>query len=620
LLRDCIEGHGGYVVKSVGDGFCAAFNNAIEALNAAIAAQLALQAEAWPPPIRLRSRMALHAGAADLRDGDYFGPTLNRASRLLALGHGGQTLLSGVTQDLLHDQLPAGITLRVMGEHVLKDLARPESVFQVCHPELPDTFPRLRSSQELLETESPSIAVLPFVNMSADESNEYFADGLSEELLNVLAKIRGFRVASRTSAWSFKGQHVDIPTVARKLNVANILEGSVRQSGKRVRITAQLIAVATDSHLWSETYDRELEDIFAVQDDIAKSVVQELRRALLGEHAAAVAPEQVKAEVAAAAQGRGSNPEAYKLYLQGRFFVDRWTREDEARGIAYFQQAVAVDASFALAWAGLSRAYANEAGYGWAPFAEGYGRARAAAERALALEPSLAEGHAALAGVRMAHDWDWPGADASFRRALELSPGNADVMRSMAILVGCMGRLDEAIALDREAVALDPLSVPAHRALGRWYLYAGMLDEAEDAVDKALALNPKGGFANYWLGLTMLAQGRADDALRAIGNESNELFRLLGLAIVQHARNRTAASDAALEQLVGKHAAGNALQIAQAHAFRGEPDAAFRWLERGFAERDPGLIDMKPNPLFRNLHADARWAPFLQKMGLSSGL
>src|SRR6202022_4281727 len=227
-----------------------------------------------------------------------------------------------------------GSTLKPLGEHGLKDLARREAVFQLCHPGLRSSFPPLRTAATpLVVEETPSIAVLPFVNISGDEENEYFADGLSEELLNVLTNIRGLRVASRTSAFSFKGKGVDIPTVAQKLNVATVLEGSVRKSGKRVRITAQLIEVASDSHLWSETYDRELDDIFAVQDDIAQSVVKELRAALLGETADKVASTSTAAEVRQAATGRSDNPEAFQLYLQGKFHGERVTQVDSDKAI-----------------------------------------------------------------------------------------------------------------------------------------------------------------------------------------------------------------------------------------------------------------------------------------------
>ena len=411
LVRQCITAHDGHVFKTGGDAFCAAFHTASDALAAALDAQRALHAERWPESAKLRVRMALHSGAVEIRDSDYFGAPLNRVARLLAAGHGGQTLLSESTHDLCRDHLPPLVTAKALGEHGLKDLARREAVFQLCHPDLPQSFPPLKTTLAPLDRETPSIAVLPFLNMSRDEDNEYFADGLSEELLNVLAKIRGLRVASRTSAFFFKGKDIDIPTVAQKLNVATVLEGSVRKSGKRVRITAQLIQVATDSHLWSETYDRELDDIFAVQDDIAQSVVKELRSALLGEGIGAAAEAKAKAEVKAAAAGRADNPEAYRLYLQGRYFIDRMTAADIARGVDYFRQALALDPEFALAWTGLSRAYYIQAGYGWAPVAEGFERARDAAKQALVLAPDLAEGHVCLGNVLEGYDWNWKAAN-----------------------------------------------------------------------------------------------------------------------------------------------------------------------------------------------------------------
>jgi TolB-like protein len=239
---------------------------------------------------------------------------------------------------------------------------------------LPQAFSPLTTPSAPVDENLPSIAVLPFVNMSDDAANEYFADGIAEELLNVLSKIRGLRVASHTSAFSFKGSKIDIPTVAQKLNVATVLEGSVRKFGKRVRITVQLVQVATDSHLWSDTYDRELEDIFAVQDDIARSVVKELRSALLGEKRDSSASAAVKAEVQAAAKGRGTNAEAYRLYLQGRSLVARRTQASVATGIEHLRQAVTIDPEYALAWAALAQAQTIDAGSGgWTPYEEGYG-------------------------------------------------------------------------------------------------------------------------------------------------------------------------------------------------------------------------------------------------------
>jgi adenylate cyclase len=618
LLRRCIETNQGQVFKTAGDAFCAVFATATDAVGAALGAQRGLHAERWPEHAAIRARMALHTGAAELRDDDYFGPPLNQVARLLAIGHGGQTLLSEITHDLCRDRLPAGTTLKSLGEHALKDLVRRETVFQLCHPDLPLAFPPLKTLLAPIDEKVPSIAVLPFVNMSRDEENEYFADGLAEELLNVLSKIRGLRVASRTSAFSFKGSKVDIPTVAQKLNVATILEGSVRKAGKRVRITAQLIEVATDSHLWSDTYDRELEDIFAVQDDIAQSVVKELRNALLAEKPDTTASAAVKSEVQAAAKGRGENAEAYRSYLQARFFEDRSTREDTAKAIEHYRLALELDPQYALAWAGLSRTYGLQAGSSWLPITEGFAKAREGAERALQFEPDRAESQLAMGWIRMYHDWDWQAADKFLRRAVELAPGDAQALRDTAILAGCFGRVDEAVALLRRSAVLDPLSVLVLRSLGRWCYCAGLLEEAEAALKKILDLNPQGARTHYYLGTIRLTQGRLDEALDEFQREGHDTFRLQGLALVQHARGQFAQSDAALRELSEKDPEGSAYQIAQGHAYCDRTDLAFDWLERAYTQRDPGTGVVKTDPLLHKLHGDSRWLPFLEKMGLAA--
>jgi TolB-like protein len=618
LLRDCIDDHDGHVFKTGGDAFCAAFHTASDALAAALDAQRALHREPWPEAAKLRVRMALHSGAVELRDGDYFGAPLNRVARLLAAGHGGQTLLSESTHDLCRDQLPPLASVKALGSHGLKDLGRPEAVFQVCHPDLPQSFPPLKSQAAPVDKETPSIAVLPFVNMSRDEENEYFADGLSEELLNVLAKIRGLRVASRTSAFSFKGKGVDIPTVAQKLNVATVLEGSVRKSGKRVRITAQLIEVASDSHLWSETYDRELEDIFAVQDDIAQSVVKELRAALLGEPAEKAAGTSTAAEVRQAATGRSDNPEAFQLYLQGKFYGERITQADTDRAIDLFQRALAIDPDFALAWAGLSRIHQVQAGFGFAPINEGFERARDAAQRALRLAPDLAEGHIELGHVLESHDWDWTAADASLRRALELAPGDTNALRAAAALARVLGQLDEALELMRKAIALDPLSARTHRQAALIYVMADRLDDAAASFQLALDLSPNAGLCHAFLAITRVLQGRAQEALGLAEAESHDVFRNVAFAIIHHALGHAAESDAALRALTDGFGWTAAYQVAEIHAYRNEIDKAFEWLERAYAQRDPGVTYLANDRFLRPLHADPRWQPFLQRMGLET--
>jgi TolB-like protein len=468
-------------------------------------------------------------------------------------------------------------------------------------------------------TAKPSIAVLPFVNMSDDTANEYFADGLAEELLNVLSKIRGLRVASRTSAFSFKGAKVDIPTLAQKLNVATILEGSVRKAGNRVRISAQLIHVATDSHLWSATYDRELEDIFAVQDDIARSVVTELRIALMGEKPDVAATAAVKAEIQAAARGRGDNAEAYRLYLLANFHHDRFTAEGSAIAIEAYRAALKLDPNYALAWSGLAIAYARAAGSGWPGSAldEGFHLAREAAENAMRLAPDISESHEAMGVIRLTSDFDWKGAEVSFARALELAPSNVRVIRDAVDLLRALDRKDEAIALMRQAVELDPLSWSVYRELANCYLGAGRLDEAEAAIRKSIELSPDARMLHFRLSLICLFQGRLDEALEAAKCVVHDGFRLLALAMIYHAQGRHEQSDTALRELIETAAETAAFQIAEAFAYRDDRDQAFAWLERAYAQRDAGMHMLRESQSMRGLHGDPRWQPFLGKVGLA---
>jgi TolB-like protein/Flp pilus assembly protein TadD len=445
-----------------------------------------------------------------------------------------------------------------------------------------------------------AIAVLPFTNLSADKDQEYFSDGLTEELLNVLAKNPKLQVTSRTSAFSFKGKEVDIKTIADKLHVTYVLEGSVRKSGNELRITAQLIEVATDSHLWSQTYDRQMENIFAVQDDIAASVAGALKATLEGQ------PAKTK-EV---------NPEAYNAYLQGRYFFDRLSKEDLEKAIGYFVEALRIDPNYARAWVGLSRVHNAQADWGYVPVDEGYSKARKEAEKALEIDPNLAVAHAQIGWIKTVYDWDWAGADAAYKRALELEPGNATVVRGAAALASTLGRFDEAIRLERRALELDPLRITAHYNLGLDAYYVGRSDEAEAAYRKVLELNPQDPGSHYFLGLISLARSKPEQALAEMQKEPEPLWRELGLALVYHALGKKKEADAALAEYIEKNQDSGAFQIAEIYAYRGETDKAFEWLERAYKQRDGGLAQMKGDPLLRNIEKDPRYTAFLKKMKL----
>jgi Tfp pilus assembly protein PilF len=374
------------------------------------------------------------------------------------------------------------------------------------------------------------------------------------------------------------------------------------------------VKVADGYHLWSETYDRTLEDIFAVQDDIAQSVVAELRTTLFGE-TDAKAEQYASVQVAAAVKGRTTDPEAHRLFLQGRHFVDRLTREDSARGIGYLKQALEIDPEFALAWAALSRAYV--AGANRVPVVEGIPRARDAVARALALEPDLVEGHAQMGWIRMIYDWDWHAAEASLQRALELAPGNADVLIAAGVMAWTLGRLDDAIALFRQGVAQDPLRAVGYNNLGLALNASDRCTEAEAAYRKTLELAPQREGTRAWLALNLLAQGRGDEASAEAAREPDEAFRLWVIAILEHAAGHRAESDTTLQGLIAKHQNDCACQVAEVHGARSEADLAFDWLERAYVQRDGGLTQMKTDPLLRSLHVDPRWDAFVRKMGLA---
>jgi tetratricopeptide (TPR) repeat protein len=390
----------------------------------------------------------------------------------------------------------------------------------------------------------------------------------------------------------------------------------VRKAGNRIRVSVQLVNVADSSHIWSETYDRTLEDIFAVQDDIAQSVVKELRTALLGGEADLGASATTKAEVAQAAKGRGADPEAHRLYLLARHLADRSTREDTATAIEYLKEALVRDPEFALAWSTLAREYANEAGLGWVPVAEGFGRARKAVERALSLEPDLADGHLRLGWIRMAYDRDFRAAEASFARALELARGDASVLIGAAALARGLGHLDEAITLIHRAKEQDPVSKSGLASLGKALSGMGRLAEAETAYRTLQERSPRAASVCALRSVVLLEMGRGEEALAEATREPEEQYRLWALAIAHHGLGHRAESDAALEELVKKWGGPASFQVAEIHAARHELDDAFKWLDRAYDLRDTGITNTLSSMSLRTLHGDPRWGAFLKKMGL----
>jgi TolB-like protein/Flp pilus assembly protein TadD len=445
----------------------------------------------------------------------------------------------------------------------------------------------------------PSIAVLPFINLSSDKEQEYFSDGISEELLNLLAKIPKLRVIARTSSFAFKGEKIDIADVARRLHVAAVLEGSVRKSANHVRITAQLIRAIDSTHLWSETYDRTLDDIFKVQDEISAAVVGQLKIKLLG----------------ATPTAKPVDSKAYPLILQAKELADQGSTKANQEAIALYQEVLKNVPDEARAWDGLSRVYLNQTFAGERSPAEGFALARDAANKVLSIDPQEGMVYTRLAQVAESLDGDLAAAAQYFQRAIDLEPGNADVLGNLPGFLAGIGRLDDAIAIRRYMVAHDPAASRRHYGLGFDLYCAGHWDEAITSLRTALALSPQRSAVHQYIGAALLLKGDANGALAEMQAEPSDVWRMLGLPLVYHSLGRAAESDAALAALIAKFERDASFNIAYVFAFRGEPDRAFEWLDKAVTYHDSGLGAILVEPMLANIHDDPRWLPFLSKIG-----
>jgi TolB-like protein/tetratricopeptide (TPR) repeat protein len=460
--------------------------------------------------------------------------------------------------------------------------------------------PAASRPQPALIADDKSIAVLAFVNLSSDKENEYFSDGIAEELLNLLAKVTQLRVIARTSSFSFKGKDVPIADIARRLNVAHVLEGSVRKAGNRVRVTAQLIRAADSTHLWSETYDRELDDIFAVQDDIAAEVVEQLQIRLLS-----AAPRVLE-----------TSSEAYVLYLQARQLARQNTAAGYTKALALLDRVLQIEPDYAPAWTMKSTIYGQQGSHGLISEPVGLRLAREAANRALALDPKNSNAYRRLGWSAIADARDFAGAARYFAQAWALSPIDLGAISSAAWLYKCLGRFEQALALDQHIVSRDPENADSHLSLGSSYYLIEHFEQALASYRTALGLNPERFGARFGIARTLLRLGRPEDALASAQEETGELWRLCAVTMVMHALGRESESDAAIAQLIAGFPDAW-YQIAYLQAYRGEADLAFESLERAVTNRDAGLGLIAYEPLFASLHDDPRWLPFLQEIGMA---
>jgi TolB-like protein len=445
-----------------------------------------------------------------------------------------------------------------------------------------------------------SIAVLPLLNESGDPKDEYFSDGLSEELIAALAQIRDLKVIGRSSSFRFKERKEESKTIGEKLGVATLLEGTVRKQGDRVRIVAELINAADGIELWTHTFDRELKDIFAVQQEIAAAVATSLKVTLLG------------SEERPAANSPTENTDAHNAYLQGHYYFQRRNLEDYHKAVGYYDEAIRLDPDYALAYAERSETWTligdltGEGKTAWP-------KARSDAEKAVAIAPTLPEAHAALGWVRFFTEWRFAEGLDELKRAKELAPANPTANDLLARVIVYLGRLDEAEKQGRQAVDLDPLATPPRNNLARILWYEGKVDEADATARKAAELQPTAASSRRWQVLVAIKRGDSETVLREAQLEPDPSYRRFELAVAQYARGDQKAADAALADLMA-HNQGLDYQVAQVYAVRGEREKGFEWLQIAFDNHDTGMLALLVDPLLNSLRDDPRYKTLIAKM------
>ena len=662
LLRELFPQFHGTEIKTIGDAFLVEFGSALEAAQCAIEIQrtLAKRNHDVTSDRRIELKIGIHIGDVVHRDGDVYGDGVNIASRIEQLAGAGGICVSMDVERQIRNALEA--RFEKFGSADLKNIKLQMDLFRIVLPwekgvespakqtskKSPILIPiavviiviallggwlliqRGKKNQQSVTAQTASVApvnapdqksvaVLPFVNLSDDKGSEYFSDGVSEELLTVLQKIPGLHVAARTSAFSFKGKNATAQEIGQKLGVAHLVEGSVRKAGDAVRIAARLTRADTGEELWSENYTRNLKDVFAVQTELAQTIVEQLRGRFGG--ADTGAKEKIQAEVQAAEKGGTENVEAHELYLQGRFYENRHSDKSTREALAAYQRAVELDPGFARAWAGVARTHTWIAGFategGQKVFDAHLASARDAVARALAIEPDLPDALYARAWLETNFDFNWSAATQTVSKAMALAPADPNMLIAAANLETALGNTDRAIEIYRKAVELDPVNAQSRSFLAFGLANTKRFAEARAEYARVIELNSSAPWAHAGLGLAYLLQNKFEEAANEAQADAGDWARLLIVSCARWAQKRVQESDAALNELIKNEAELAAFQVAEAYAYRGDKDRAFEWLERARRQRDPGLGNLRKDPLLESLYHDPRWNAFLHTMGLA---
>jgi len=594
LVRPIFSARGGREIKTMADGFLIEFSSAVEAVRAAIEMQTASAGGA------LQIRIGIHVGDVVVQGEDVLGDGVNVASRIEKLAQPGGIC---VTEDVARQVgNKVDVALKSVGRPTLKNITTSIEVFEVV---MNGSAVPVRATI----TDQPSIAVLPFVNMSTERENEFFSDGLTEDVLTQLSKISALKVISRTSVMQYKGTSKNLRDIGEELGVRTVLEGSVRKSGDRVRISAQLIDAKTDAHLWAQTYDRELSDIFAVQSDVAEQIALALKAQIKP-----VEEERIRRKPT-------DNMDAFQAYLAGRVYLGRRTEDALRCAIESFEKAISFDAGYALAYTGLADSYIFMSLLEYMPPSEAFPKAKANAEKAIAIDPYLAEAYASLGLVKFQFDWDWDGAEKALARGVELNPNYGTAHHFFADYLKGMGRFDEALVQIREAQALDPLSTAINAGVGHVLYLSRRYDEAIAAYRHALELDPNSVLARLWFGRPFLQKGMYAEAIAEIKHAA-ELSKesTITLAVLGHALASAGQTDAALELLHkleerAKTQYVPSYWIALIYVGLSDAEGAVDWLEKAFDEHSAWLAWVNVEPRFDFLRENDRFKSLLNKIG-----
>lgn len=607
ILQDKIRAHKGKTLQYYGDGTLSIFDSSIEAISCAVE----MQEEFLKDP-KVPLRIGIHTGDIVYDDEGIYGHGVNLASRIESMGVSGAVLIS----EKVHDDIKnhPEFTVKSLGEYEFKNVDEPVEVYAVSNGKtlLPEAE-EIKSQKGSLKKRS--VAVLPFVNMSSDEDNEYFSDGITEEILNALAKMDDLMVTSRTSSFAFKGKNIDIRKIGKDLNVESVLEGSVRKHGNKVRITAQLIKTSDGYHIFSQSYDRNLDDIFQVQDEISAKIARELRENLIPNDKKMPAKSNISVK----------NIEAYNLYLKGWYHYNKWTPENLNLAISYFKDSIKLAQSYALPYTGLATAYSFLGSIGHMPIKEAAKKANAAAKKSLDLNPDLMRAHLAMAEVKLYFDWDFKESEKHFIKAKELNAGNAEFHHQYAGFMLITGQYDKALYHAEMAVQLDPLSLVVRNS------YAGLLnllkeyDKSIQQFDKILDEDASFRSAIQGKAFVYMAKENYEIAIKYFKEyqklTNSPLKGLTGLAFVYARMGNTKKSKELLEKtyLRQEQEEGTNLTIDLVIIYAGlrDFDKVFELLDKAYEQKLTGLLYMFHNPIWGEAADDPRYEAFLEKIGLA---